>query len=79
VFDVECWWDKHFHEPGGIHLNLPLLSTYNYTGATTACQVLFASILKGLGGATIIAIEKSRQKCGELEMLYGVLKIVRVG
>jgi len=29
---------KHFHEPGGIHLILPSLFTYNYTEVTVACQ-----------------------------------------
>ena len=28
-----------FHEPGGIHLILPSLFNYNYTGSWTVCQV----------------------------------------
>ena len=43
---------KHFHEPGGIHLILPSLFSYNYTGLSKACQdknVLFDIVLKIVG------------------------------
>jgi len=37
-FPLSYQWGKHFHEPGGIHLILPSLFTYNYTEVTVACQ-----------------------------------------
>jgi len=39
-------WGKHFHEPGGIHLNLPSSFTYYYIKTRHKCQVFFDVFLE---------------------------------
>ena len=43
-------WGNHFHEPGGIHLNLPSSFTYYCTTTRQECQVFFQVFLEWLQG-----------------------------
>ena len=43
-------WGKHFHDSGGIHLNLPSSFTYYYIKTRHKCQVFFdVFLVAGVG------------------------------
>ena len=43
-------WGKHFHDSGGIHLNLPSSFTYYYITTKQECQVFFIFLEWWQGG-----------------------------
>ena len=46
-------WGKHFHDSGGIHLNLPSSFTYYYITTKQECQVFFNIFFRMVAGVGV--------------------------